>query len=448
MANALLSGFGGFLSGGLDKFNAATSREDEERQKAAQLALQQEQMRRAIANDERTAAYQDAQLAQNEAQQASLDDQRKFQQGESLLKLGYKGTLTPEQADVFHPSQRAVALEEVPRGPLDSIPQIGAQNPDGSIDAPPDPNGDPRFRLRESESERMSIANLNAQTRLAAGQQTNALRERELAQQRELGLANIMARIAGQNRSEPLVPVKGADGRVIYLPRNQAAGMEVGSASGKGGAGGGADLSSLPATMKQALTQADVARGLITELNDLYTYTGVRNHMGPYAGPTKNAWEKRPNAEPDTDWTAFVSATARLKNATIQAITGAAVGVQEEKRIMSEIPTENDLGKNWEIKAQQTLKNIEMLENSIYSVAGGTRPTPAQPVFATSHPTTAGRGAGSAPTAPGAPGNGLRVVGAPPVGTPPSAPPAAPGAAPGGGDVNYEMVNGKLVRVS
>lgn len=31
------------------------------------------------------------------------------------------------------------------------------------------------------------------------------------------------------NRPEPLVPVKGTDGRVIYMPRSQAAGQEVGS---------------------------------------------------------------------------------------------------------------------------------------------------------------------------------------------------------------------------
>jgi hypothetical protein len=419
MANSLLAGVGGFLTGGLNSFNTATAADDERKQKAAQLALQQEQMRRAIANDERTAAYQDAQLIQQGDQQKSLDDERQFRQGESIINRGYKGTLTPEQVAMLHPTQRALAVEETPRGPLDSIPQIGTQNPDGSLNAPPNPDGTPQLRFRESESERMQIANINAQARAQQFATTQGFNDRKLAQDRDIATQRILAQIAGQNnRSEPLVPVLGPDGKTPTLvPQSQAAGMQPYSKPTSTGAG---SASSLPASQKTALVGAQTARDLINGLSDQFVNTGVRNYMGPAMGRLASAFQDAPGTKIHPDFAKFRAGTARLRNATIQAITGAAVGVQEEKRILAEIPSETDKPEAWEIKAQQTLENIASLENAIYSVSGITPPGATPPA-----------GAGSAPPPPAA-NTGARAA-APAAGTPTAV---------------YDWVNGKLVRKS
>lgn len=195
MASNFLAGLGGFLSGGLNAYNAATAADEERAQREQQLALQQEQLRRAIANDERIAANQEAQLEQQRQQQKSLDDQRLFQQSESVVKSGYKGALTPEMAAKLHPTHRALAVEEIPRGALDSLPQFGTQNLDGSLNAPPDPNAPPGLRFRESESERMEIARINAAARAADAAARNGFNERKLAQDRDIAMQRIMASI-------------------------------------------------------------------------------------------------------------------------------------------------------------------------------------------------------------------------------------------------------------
>ena len=59
---------------------------------------------------------------------------------------------------------------------------------------------------------------------------------------------------------------------------------------------------------------------------------------------------------------AFFANEAVIKNRIIQLITGAAVGVEEEKRILSEIPLHSDTSLQWEEKYKQTLRNAQKLE--------------------------------------------------------------------------------------
>ena len=59
----------------------------------------------------------------------------------------------------------------------------------------------------------------------------------------------------------------------------------------------------------------------------------------------------------------FKAATASFKNAVIKAITGAQMSEQEAKRIMEQIPTENDILVSWRSKAKGSIASLQDLEN-------------------------------------------------------------------------------------
>jgi hypothetical protein len=68
----------------------------------------------------------------------------------------------------------------------------------------------------------------------------------------------------------------------------------------------------------------------------------------------------------------FSAAVAHMKNAIIKEITGAAVGVQEEGRIMGEIPDVTDPPETFRAKLATTKRNREYLQSRIAERTGGT----------------------------------------------------------------------------
>ena len=58
----------------------------------------------------------------------------------------------------------------------------------------------------------------------------------------------------------------------------------------------------------------------------------------------------------------LLAATSAFKNAIIKDITGAQMSEPEAKRIMKQIPDENDPPIRWRAKAKQTRKNLDFLQ--------------------------------------------------------------------------------------
>ena len=107
------------------------------------------------------------------------------------------------------------------------------------------------------------------------------------------------------------------------------------------------------------LSDADQSRQAMKNLKSLYKseyigYPGKKAITGikGYLGQTTKQQED------------FRAATAAIRNSLIKQITGATMGRAEEKRILAQMPDENDPEVRWNAKYDQTLKNIDMLENA------------------------------------------------------------------------------------
>lgn len=178
-------------------------------------------------------------------------------------------------------------------------------------------------------------------------------------------------------KSDPVVPVRTMENGkpvVKYLPQSQVVGKTFDSPSTGAGP-------TLTAPMRKALVDADVSERLVTQLQGLYedqvdpktgqTVQGAKHLIGPAEGRARSVGQLFGVGRINPRFAEFKTATARLKNATIQAITGASMGIDETKRIIDEIPTENDHPDLWPIKARQSLQNIANIRAAINAQAGG-----------------------------------------------------------------------------
>lgn len=159
------------------------------------------------------------------------------------------------------------------------------------------------------------------------------------------------------------------------------------------GAGG-----NLSATAKAILTDAGTSLTSLARIRELRKTHGTSG-MGPVQGRWNNLMSGVPEGgrealgSPIPEGFMDISAeTASLKNRVIRAITGAAVGVQEEKRIMAEIPTETDPDDRWEAKAAATERNLNELMRRVNN-----------PNLAVTPPVSSHGGGSTPPPAPGAP---------------------------------------------
>lgn len=66
----------------------------------------------------------------------------------------------------------------------------------------------------------------------------------------------------------------------------------------------------------------------------------------------------------------FFAAEAKIKNIIIPLVTGAAVGKEEETRILSEIPQHSDTPEQWLVKYRLTIENAIDLEERIKNIMG------------------------------------------------------------------------------
>jgi len=87
--------------------------------------------------------------------------------------------------------------------------------------------------------------------------------------------------------------------------------------------------------------------------------------LGPIQGRVTEASINMPGVEVPDDLAQFAAQTAAMKNATIQAITGAAMGEAEAKRIMAQIPSFTDKPNVWRQKAASTRKNLELIADKM-----------------------------------------------------------------------------------
>lgn len=134
------------------------------------------------------------------------------------------------------------------------------------------------------------------------------------------------------------------------------------------------------------VAMAQTSLEALDRLESIYTQEGKNpaygdKFIGPAAG-RYNAMERGapgvisgllPDA-PD-GFEDFAAETATLKNQVIQAITGAAVGVQEQGRIMAQIPDVKDTPANWKAKAKATRRNLQaLMANQIQMGTGAQEP--------------------------------------------------------------------------
>ena len=136
------------------------------------------------------------------------------------------------------------------------------------------------------------------------------------------------------------------------------------------------DPPKMPATMAQTVAAAQTSLAALDRLEQLYSDEKV----GPVAGRYNTMERGSPSLIggllPDAPegFEDFAAESATLKNQIIQAITGAAVGVQEQKRILGQIPDVTDTPMNWRAKAAATKRNLQELMANQVRMGGGAAP--------------------------------------------------------------------------
>jgi hypothetical protein len=119
----------------------------------------------------------------------------------------------------------------------------------------------------------------------------------------------------------------------------------------------------LPAAMAQTVAAAKTSLSGLDMLEKLFKPEFVGPARGRYNATERSSVELPIVGLPDAPegFEDFAAETAALKNRVIQAITGAAVGVQEQGRIMGEIPDYTDPPSKWKAKARATRRNLQQL---------------------------------------------------------------------------------------
>lgn len=112
-------------------------------------------------------------------------------------------------------------------------------------------------------------------------------------------------------------------------------------------------------TERMAIAEARSSIDALNNLRQLYKIGGFGT-AAPIAGRVagvRGLWGGTTQAQED-----FMAATAAFKNAIIRQITGAQLSEAEAKRIVKQIPDITDPPARWQAKWQQSLKNIQMLQ--------------------------------------------------------------------------------------
>jgi hypothetical protein len=197
MLNEILQGVVGGLGRGFDYLQDRRREDEKLAQQAQQMQLQREQVARAIANDQAQRAHEARMEAANERQQLSLDDQRRFTQSNDLAKSGYRGALTPEDLAQLHPAVRAIATQEIARPEASGMVGLDGKPLPGNLLQPNAADWTPLSQFRQTESERLRIAELNNQQQLSRAIYTQGQANTRNTQDNEAAAARTAATIAG-----------------------------------------------------------------------------------------------------------------------------------------------------------------------------------------------------------------------------------------------------------
>jgi len=123
--------------------------------------------------------------------------------------------------------------------------------------------------------------------------------------------------------------------------------------------------------MAEAAASVDALTNLKTLFDDLDTFTGpIVGRTTPILGLIGQTKQKQED---------LLAATFAFKNRIIKEITGAQMSEQEADRIMKQVPDITDPSKRWISKWEQTVKNLEFIQERRRKVldAAGIRPTSA-----------------------------------------------------------------------
>jgi hypothetical protein len=141
----------------------------------------------------------------------------------------------------------------------------------------------------------------------------------------------------------------------------------------------------LPVTMATAVAAAQTSLAGLDRLERLYS----DDKVGPLAGRYNKVERSAPSVigglMPDApkDFEEFAAESATLKNQVIQAITGAAVGVKEQERIMGQIPDVTNMPSVWKARAKATRRNLqELMANQTQMGTGAAEVAPGSSVNA------------------------------------------------------------------
>jgi hypothetical protein len=183
----------------------------------------------------------------------------------------------------------------------------------------------------------------------------------------------------------------GGDNRPYYMPQTlyDAQGRPVGVGSFNARTGelnvvqspDGSTIKPPPASLAIESIKNEATLDSLQNLRTLFD-NGAKDLIGPAEGRMRSYGQNIPGVEVNPVFANFKAATSALKNHVIRTVTGAAVGVQEEARILGEIPLETDKPEVWEAKYQQTVQNMARLEARMRTDRGSQNQPgqPAKPV--------------------------------------------------------------------
>jgi hypothetical protein len=198
---SILAALAGGLQGAYQSNTRLDDIEREEAQKRAQLALQRDQLARAIAQDQSTSAHQRVMEEQGAKQLAGAEDQRLFNQSEAMVKAGYKGPVTGDQLAKLHPTTRALAFKEIERPAASGLVGLDGNPLTGNTLAPKAEDWTPLHLQKQGESERLAIAQAKAQADAARVAGNEQLRRDQMQQQQNQFMLSLADRGAARANS-------------------------------------------------------------------------------------------------------------------------------------------------------------------------------------------------------------------------------------------------------
>lgn len=138
------------------------------------------------------------------------------------------------------------------------------------------------------------------------------------------------------------------------------------------------------------LAKNETAEAQLQRLNEMFE-GGAKRLVGPMEGRLRVLGQQVPGLPTNDQFSDFSAATAAFKSAVIQRVTGAALGVKEERRILSQVPLESDKPEVWKAKYRQSLANIRDLDRVLSQGRGQRAAAPASSATPAKAPLTSGR---------------------------------------------------------